>query len=72
MEKINIDINDLKKAAFELKMEREERGITLRKLMEMTGINNGNLSKIENGGRGMNLENLVRIAKAMSIKVEMV
>lgn len=54
-----------------LKAEREKRGITLTELAERTGIDKGNLSRMENNiNANPTLETLTRIAKAIGGTIE--
>jgi len=47
---------------------RAASGITLRALEQRTGINNGNLSRIERGDLMPRIDTLLRIADALGIK----
>lgn len=46
---------------------RKKQDITLEELAELTGISYTHLSRIEGGKRGLSLENVIRIAKALSV-----
>lgn len=49
---------------------REKKNITQEKLSKLTGINQSELSKIENGVRNPSISILQRIADALSMKLE--
>ena len=49
---------------------RSKKGINLIKLAEMTGISKSMINYIENGKRDPKLSQLVKIAKALDVKVE--
>lgn len=48
-----------------MKELRKKKGVTQVHLQEMTGIDQGDLSKIENGLRNLSLKYAIRIAKAL-------
>jgi transcriptional regulator with XRE-family HTH domain len=52
-----------------IKEKRKEKGISLNQLAEKTGINKGNLSKIENGHTNITIKTLKKIAKALDSKL---
>lgn len=52
-----------------LKQLRIEKGLTLLDLEVRTGINEGTLSKIENGKKNFNFTTLVKLAKGLEIPV---
>lgn len=52
-----------------LKAKRKEKKITLDKLSELTGIDKGDLSKIENGKSNPTYKTLQTIAKALKIEI---
>jgi len=59
------------KAMQMLKREREQRGISLGDLAERSGIDKGNLSRLENDiNANPTLETLVRIARAIGGELE--
>lgn len=47
---------------------RKSRNITLEELAEQSGISTGFLSRIESGKRGLSLENVIRIARALDVE----
>ena len=49
---------------------RKEKGITQKQLSEITGIAQGDISKIENGNANPSLNTLKRIAAGMGKKLE--
>jgi phage repressor protein C with HTH and peptisase S24 domain len=52
-----------------IKAARESKSITLEQLDELTGISYSMLSRIEGGTRGLNLEDAVKIARALGSDV---
>lgn len=52
-----------------LKQIRTDKGFTLLELEVRTGINEGELSKIENGKRNLAFTTLVKLAKGLEIPV---
>ena len=52
-----------------LKQLRIEKGLTLLDLEVRTGINEGTLSKIENGKKNFNFTTLVKLAKGLEVPV---
>lgn len=46
---------------------RKGKGLTLVEMEERTGINNGNLSKIENGKQSLTYDTILRIAHALGV-----
>lgn len=52
-----------------LKQLRQEKKLTLLDLEVRTGINEGTLSKIENGRKNFNFTTLVKLAKGLEIPV---
>lgn len=48
--------------------ERVTRAVSLKTLGERTGMDKGNLSRIENGKGALTLENLYKIAEALEIE----
>lgn len=55
-----------------LSLLRKQQGVTLRKLEELTGIKNANLSFYETGQRVPTYENLVKILNALGKHFEIV
>lgn len=47
---------------------RKKQGITLEALEEMSGISTTHLSRMETGSRGLSLENVIRIARALNVE----
>jgi transcriptional regulator with XRE-family HTH domain len=60
---------DLEQFGAILKQLRIEKGLTLLDLEVRTGINEGTLSKIENGKKNFNFTTLVKLAKGLEIPV---
>jgi phage repressor protein C with HTH and peptisase S24 domain len=51
--------------ANQIRTLRRAKDITLEELSEMTGISSGHLQRMETGNRGLSLENVLKIAKAL-------
>jgi transcriptional regulator with XRE-family HTH domain len=47
---------------------RKQQNITLEELAEMTGTSHTHLSRIEGGKRGLSLENVIKIARALGVE----
>lgn len=54
--------------ANQIRKLRKERDITLEQFAEMTGISTSYLSRIEKGGRGLSLQNVIKIARALGVE----
>lgn len=54
--------------ANQIKKLRKDRDMTLEKMSELTGISPGQLSRIEAGRRGLSLENVITIARALRVE----
>lgn len=52
-----------------IRQQRKSRSVTLEELAEKTGISTSHLSRIETGERGLDLENAVKIARALGCEV---
>lgn len=48
---------------------RKKAGLTLTQMESLTGINNGNLSRIERGGQNLTAPTLTKIAEALGVSV---
>jgi len=59
----------LERIARQLVEARKAKGLSLRALQQITGINDSNLSRIERAVLMPQLDTLCRIAKALDIKV---
>ncbi len=53
-----------------LKIIRKNKGLTLRKLSELSGIDNSHIAKIENGKTRLNSDSLRILAKALEVSPE--
>lgn len=49
---------------------RKEAGITQKQLAERTGINQGDISRLENGSANPSIKTLQRLADGMGMKLE--
>ncbi len=56
--------------ANQIRTLRKDRDITLEGLAEMTGISTSFLSRIESNKRGLSLENVISIARALGVEPE--
>lgn len=56
--------------ANQIRKLRKSKDITLEEVAELTGISTSHLSRIEAGTRGLNLENVIRIARAINVEPE--
>ncbi len=54
-----------------LKDAREAKGLTLRELSDLTGINASNLSRIERGEISPNLDTLQCVCSALGLKISL-
>lgn len=52
-----------------LKQKRLKKGLTLLELEVRTGINEGDISKIENGRKNFNFTTLLKLANGLDISV---
>jgi DNA-binding XRE family transcriptional regulator len=50
---------------------RKEKNITQKQLSELTGINQADISKLENGNANPSIRTLKRIANAMDMKLKL-
>lgn len=56
----------------ELKRVRKQKGVTTYELSELTGIDQGAISRIENGKANPTLKTLEKICKALKIKLKLI
>lgn len=56
--------------ANQIRKIRKAKDITLEQLAEETGISTSHLSRMEGGTRGINLEQVIRIARALGVDAE--
>lgn len=47
---------------------RKQKNITLEELAEMTGLSHTHISRIESGKRGLSLENVIRLSRALGVE----
>jgi DNA-binding Xre family transcriptional regulator len=62
--------NVVRDAIGKLRQLREEQGLSLADLEEQTGMTRGNLCRLENEGRNVQLRTLERYAKALGCRLE--
>lgn len=53
-----------------LRKFRQDQGLTLEEFAKKTGMNKGNLSKIENGKQGIGMPVLLRLLNALDCRIE--
>ena len=54
----------------DIKVLRQQKGITQQGLSEVTGIDQSSISRMENGKQGISLNNLYQIAQALDEPIE--
>lgn len=54
----------------DIKVLRQQKGITQQGLSDATGIDQSSISRMENGKQGISLKNLYQIANALGEPVE--
>lgn len=52
-----------------LKAARQARKLTQRELADRTGMDQGHISRLENGGKGVTMENIQALAAALGVTV---
>ncbi len=52
-----------------LKNARKAKGYTQRELADRAGMDQGHISRLENGGKGVSMDHLQALAKALSVTV---
>jgi len=61
---------DFKLVGANVRRRRKELRLTLPELAELSGVDKGNLSKLENGTRGVSLSALARLAAALKTNID--
>lgn len=61
-----------KKIGSELAALRKKRGLTTRQLAELCGLDNSNISKIENGRYNVGIDILNRLCEAMNADIAII
>ena len=61
----------MKQAGEQIRARRQELGWTQRKLAQKAGISTGFLSDLENGKRSVGAENLLEIASALGVSMDL-
>lgn len=51
--------------------ERNNRSMTIRQLSEASGVDVGNLSKLEHGKQNFTADTLIRICNAMNVRIRL-
>lgn len=62
--------NELKVLGGRIKAVRESRGLSIRDLAELAGINKSQIVRIESGQSDPHYTTLLRIARALEVNVE--
>lgn len=65
-------LTDRQRIGNALREARISAGMTTRELEEITGISNGELSRIENGRRNAGMDTIARIASVFGLRVGLV
>ena len=55
-----------------LRDTRKARGLSLRDVEKLSGVDNSNLSEMEKGKRNLSLDTLIKLARALALKVVLV
>lgn len=69
-ELISIPLNDRERIGQRVSELRKERGVSIRKLAELSGVNYSNICKIENGKYNVSIDVLSRIVSALECEVD--
>ena len=56
----------------QLKGRRQELGLSLRDVERLSGIDNSNLSSMEKGQRNLSLDSLIKLTRALGLKIVLV
>ena len=56
----------------QLKEARQARGLSLRDVERLSGIDNSNLSSLEQGKRNLSLDTLIKLTAALGLRIEFV
>lgn len=56
----------------QLKGRRQELGLSLRDVERLSGIDNSNLSSMEKGTRSLSLDTLIKLTRALGLKIVLV
>lgn len=56
----------------QLKEARQARGLSLRDMERLSGIDNSNLSSMEQGKRNLSLDTLIKLTAALGLRIEFV
>jgi transcriptional regulator with XRE-family HTH domain len=56
----------------QLKGRRQELGLSLRDVERLSGIDNSNLSAMEKGTRSLSLDTLIKLTRALALKIVLV
>ena len=55
-----------------LKETRQARGLSLRDVEKLSGVDNSNLSAMEKGTRSLSLDTLIKLTRALGLKIVLV
>lgn len=56
----------------QLKETRQARGLSLRDVEKLAGVDNSNLSAVEKGERSITLDTLIKLTRALALKIVLV
>lgn len=56
----------------QIKEARQRRGLSLRDVERLSGIDNSNLSSMEKGQRNLSLDTLIKLTAALGLRIELV
>ena len=66
---MNEPLKTRKRLIRQLKETRKARGLSLRDVEKLSGVDNSNLSEMEKGKRNISLDTLIKLSRAMALEV---
>lgn len=69
---MNEPLKTRKRLIRQLKETRKARGLSLRDVEKLSGVDNSNLSEMEKGKRNLSLDTLIKLARAMALEVALI
>ena len=69
---MNEPLKTRKRIIRQLKETRQARGLSLREVERLTGVDNSNLSSMEKGTRSLSLDTLIKLTRALGLKIVLV